>query len=448
MIGKARCATGLGRRGTVAVMIALMMPALLGAGAMAIDVGVWYREAERLQLAADAGAEGAARLLAADTSGNSAYQAAALIEVNGVTGGTNIGTLQTPVTVSVTANWSQVTVTLYSTADSYLARALGFTGPAISATATVSAITSVPTACVLALSTSASPAIQVDNMGSIVASGCPIFSDSTATTNNGSIYLNSGTISGSSIATAGLFVKSNSGSNTVSPATPTSYASSESDPDAGLTMPSPSSTCNSKNNYTSYGTYALSATTWCGNVTIGGNGSTDSFSAGTYYIVNGNLTFTNANVSTGSIPSSGVTFVLTGTSPGTFTWTNNSTGTITAPGSGALAGILVWQTKPCATSACTSFSSCSASCSSATSCSSTNYFGGPGGYGGTLQASGTIYAPCGGVDFTNGGVLKPSSGGSLSVVSQAIYAAGSASSVSTSTSGSGSSSSTQLVLTQ
>jgi Flp pilus assembly protein TadG len=429
MIRRARCARGFRqRRGTVAVMIALMMPALLGAGAMAIDVGVWYRESERLQLAADAGAEGAARLLAADTAGNSAYQAAALIEVNGVTGGTNIGTLQTPVTVSVTSTWSQVTVTLTSTADSYLARSMGFTGPAISASATAGYPAPAATPCVLALSKTAVPAIQVDNQGSIVGTGCPIFSDATSTSE--SIYLNSGTLEASSIGAVGLVAKSNSGSNVMESGSPlaatsgSSYQTSQSDPLASLSVPSAGSSCNSTTNYTAYGTYALSPTTWCGNVTIGGNGSTDTFAAGTYYVVNGSLTFNNANVT--SAP--GVTFVLTGSSPGSFNWTNYSnTTTMTAATSGTLSGILVYQ-----------------GCPSGGGTSPANTFNG----GGTLQVSGAIYTPCGALDLNNNAKLTATSGGTFGVVSQTIYATGSASLTTNATSLSPTSSSGQIVLLQ
>jgi Flp pilus assembly protein TadG len=427
MIGKARqAAGGIGRRGTIAVMTALMMTAVLGSAAMAIDLGIWYRETTRLQLAADAGAMGAARLLAADTAGNSAYQAAALIEVNGITGGTFIGTLQTPVTASYTATWSQVTITLTSTANSYLARAMGYTGPRITATATAGSTTPSPAACVLALGTgNPADAIQVDNEGSIVATGCPIFSDSSSGT---SIYLNSGTIEGSTIGAVGLITKSNSGSNVMKSGNPlantngSSYQSSQTNPFASLSVPSAGSTCNSTNNYTAYGTYNLSPTTWCGNVTIGGNGSTDTFAPGTYYVVNGSLTFNNADVTSAS----GVTFVLTGSSPGSFNWTNYSnTTTMTAPTSGTLSGILVYQGCPSSGS------------------SPANTFNG----GGTLQVSGDIYTPCGALDLNNNAQLKATAANNFGVIADTIYATGSAS-LSTNTSGSTTSTSTVITLLQ
>jgi hypothetical protein len=415
-------------------MTALMMPSVLGGAAMAIDVGVWYRETERLQLAADAGAMGAARLLAADTAGTSAYQAAALIEVNGVAGA-HIGTLQTPVTVSVTSTSSQVTVTLYSTADSYLARVLGFSGPAISATATAGVTTASPAACVLALGKgNPTNAIQIDNQGSIVATGCPIFSDSAAglgMASGQSIYLNSGTLEGSSIGAAGLIAKSNSGSNVMKSGSPltntagSSYQTSEADPFSSITLPSAGSTCNSTTNYTAYpqgGSYTLNPTTWCGNVTIGGNGTTDTLNPGTYFVVNGSLTFNNASITLAS----GVTFVLTGSSPGSFNWTNYSnTTTMTAPSSGTLSGILVYQ-------GCTSSGTAPA-----------NTFNG----GGTLQVSGDIYAPCGALNLNNNAQLKATSANNFGVIANTIYATGSAG-LSTNTSGSTASSSGTISLLQ
>jgi hypothetical protein len=375
---------------------------------------------------------GAARLLSSTTT-TSAYQAAALIEVNGVTGGASIGTLQTPVSVSAPSPYSQVTVTLTSTPDSYFTRALGITPSTMTATATASGTAPTPAACLLALSKTASPAIQVDNQGSTIASGCPIFSDSTSAT---SIYLNSGTIKGTNIGAAGGVVTSNSGSNvlsTTSGTPPTSYAPSESDPLASTPAPSYGA-CNYNNlSDTSYKStpYALTPGVYCGNTTIGGNGSSDTFAPGTYYIVNGNLTFNNANVT--SAP--GVTFVLAGSSPGSFQWTNYSnTTTMTAPTTGSYAGILVYQ-----------------ACNSSGSAPASTFNG-----GGTLQITGDIYTPCGALDLSNNAQLKAVATTTNGVVTQtnfgvvanSIYVTGSAGLSTATATSSGSSSTVQISLLQ
>jgi Flp pilus assembly protein TadG len=414
------------RRGSVAVFTALAMTALLGSAALAIDVGFLYRQGMRLQLAADAGALGAARLLPAHTATTSTYQAAALSEVNGVSSAQTVGTLQTPVGASYAADWSTVTITLTSTPSTFFARAVGFVPSTISASAKAGATVVPPTACVLATSKTATDAIQVDNQGSIVATGCPIFSDSNAGT---SIYLNSGTITGSSIGAVGGVVTSNSGSNVMSPSPGTSNAPSETDPFSTLTVPTYTNSCSTANtnvNDTSNNNgqpYVLQPGQYCGTMTVGGNGSTDQFQPGTYVIVNGSLVFNNADVTLAS----GVQFVLTGSSPGSFQWTNYSNTTaMTAPTSGTLAGILVWQT-------CNSSGSDSA-----------NTFNG----GGTLQMSGSIYTPCGQLNMNNNAKLTAASNSSFGVVAQTIYATGSASIATSTASGSAAPTTTSYTLLQ
>lgn len=389
------------RRGAIAVMIAVMIPVLLAMLGLAVDLGVWYRESVRLQLAADAGAEGAAWLLPGQTARTSDFQAAALIAVNGVTGGKWIGTLATPASVSVAADWSQVTVTLTSTADRYMTSMIGVPAPALSATATAGI--HVQSACILALSTSAAPAIQVDNMGSLKANGCGVFSNSTAAN---AIYLNSGTISGKSVGAAGGIALSNSGSNTFSPAPGNPHAAPQGDPYASLPAPSPGS-CSYTNasftaNQASPYKFTQSKNVFCGTTTIGGNNTTDTFDPGTYYVVNGDLVFNNAAIT----QAQGVTFVLTGSTPGAFSWTNysNAVMTMTAPTTGALAGVLVWQRCPTSGSG------------------KANSFAG----GSTLQISGEFYAPCGAVNLSNNAKLATTSGGAMGVVANTIHATGSA----------------------
>jgi hypothetical protein len=390
------------RRGAVAVMIAIMIPVLLAFAGLAIDLGIWYRESVRLQLAADAGAEGAARLLAGQSAAAGDFQSAALIEVRGITGSNWIGTLATPVGISVASDWSQVTVTLKSTADRYFTKPIGIAAPALNATATAGI--QVQSACILALSTSAAPAIQVDNMGSLTATGCGIFADSTASK---AIYLNSGTISGKSVGAAGGIATSNSGSNTLSPASGNSNATPRFDPYSSLPPPSPGA-CNYTNaSFTAYQStpyqFTQASNVFCGTTTIGGNNTTDSFAPGTYYIVNGDLVLNNASIT----QAQGVTFVLTGTTPGAFTWTNysNTATTMTAPTSGPLSGILVWQTCPAS--------------------------GTPGAItlagGSTLRISGEFYAPCGALKLSNNAKLASVSGSGMGVIASTIYATGSAS---------------------
>lgn len=402
------------RRGAVAVLMAVMLPVLLGAAGLAMDVGTWQREEIRLQLAADAAAMGAGRLLAGQSGSTADFQAAALAEANAATSRSWVGTLNQTPTVSVAANWTTVTVSLTSQANSYFSKVVGVTAPTLHASATSGFVVS-GAPCVLALNGTASSAIAVNNMGHITATGCPIFSDSSDVR---AIYLNSGSLVASSIGAVGTVAKSNSGSNTMTPAGISGQAA-EADPFATTLHAPTAPACNNlTNNFTAYRptpyAFTQAKNVWCGNVTIGGNNSTDTFEPGVYYVVNGNLTLNNASIT----QAQGVSFVLTGSTPGAFSWTNYSGNTtaMTAPTTGATAGVLVWQT-------CSGYGSAPA-----------NTMAG----GSTLQFTGQFYAPCGALNISNNAKLSAAPGASMGVVVSTLSVIGSGAISATGNSGPGS----------
>ncbi len=410
------------RSGAVAPLVALAFPAALGAAALAVDAGIYYVDQQRLQLAADAAAMGAALLLPGGPS-LSQMQSAALQGAQDAAGGGLIGTLATPVGVSYTA--TSVTVTLTSQTQGFFALSLHAAAPTLTARATAG-LKAGP-ACVLALNPSIADAIQVDNMGSVTANGCGIFANSSSSS---AIYLNSGTISGPTVGAVGDVTTSDSGSNTLSPNPAADRQAARSDPYAGRTPPTPGS-CNYTNGSfsgwqsTPYH-FTQSANVFCGDTTIGGNGTSDQFDPGIYYVVDGNLTFNNANITSAA----GVTFVLTtrsNSSAGGFSWTNYSnTYQMSAPSSGATAGILIWQ----------------ATCGNNNG--SISFDGGS-----TLEMSGAVYAPCGAMNLSNNARLVAASGETLSVVADTIYATGSAAIAAASGSSSSSApANTQVVLQQ
>ena len=397
-------------RASVAVMAALLMPSMLGAAALATDASMWFLEQHRLQIAADAAAYAAALELSSSSmqsASPTSYTTVATNEVTAVTGGHLIGTLGTPV-VNVAANFASVTVTLTSTADTFFVHAVRLGNISMQASATAGLVPSA--ACVLAMNPSAANAIEAggtNGAGSITATNCGVFSDSTSST---SISVNSASITAQSVGTAGSVYMSNSGSNHVSP-TPSTHASPVADPDAGMTVPTHGACTYTNGSFTAWQAtpYAFaSGTVFCGNTTIGGNGSSDTFAPGIYYVT-GNITFNNADVTSAS----GVTFVLTGTTAsadaGSLTWQNNSAATLTAPttnANGGIPGILIWQTCP--------------SPNASGAYSQVN-----GGIllnnGSPVTASGTIYAPCGNVELENNAKLQNATGASLSVVASTIY---------------------------
>jgi Flp pilus assembly protein TadG len=393
------------RRGAAAVMVAIMIPVLLATTGLAVDLGVWYRETTRLQLAADAGAQGAAHLLAGQIATTADLQTAALMEIQGVSASTWIGTLSTPVTVSLASDWSKVTVSLTSQADLYFARIIGVGAPTLHASSTAGLVAM--NGCVLALSTTAVNAVEVDNGGSITANGCSVVSNSNA---SAAINLSSGTIVAKRVAAVGGISVTN-GSTLTAGSTATGIPQFN-DPLAyllgqvGSLLTGVLSLCifPTGDFNTANTNYAFTPRVFCGNTTIGGNNSTASFAPGVYYIINGNLSFNNANITSAA----GVTFVLAGGSPGGFSWTNNSNtvSTMTAPTSGSTAGIFIWQGCPLLGLGTTP----------------NDTFSG----GSTLQITGEIYNACGAVALSNNAKLTTAAGGSMGIVANTVSVTGSA----------------------
>ena len=169
--------TGLGRdrSGAVAIIVALSLSALLLSAGFAVDVGLWYRERGRLQIAADAGAIGAARLLGDVQATMADYQAAAQTEAQGVTGSALIGTPVWPPSVSVSA--SRVTVTIDSTADRFFSRLVPGLSVPLAASATAGLVQGI-TPCVLATDRSAADALMLHDGGKISATDCGVVSNS------------------------------------------------------------------------------------------------------------------------------------------------------------------------------------------------------------------------------------------------------------------------------
>ncbi len=148
-------------------------------------------------------------------------------------------------------------------------------------------------------------------MGSIDAAGCGVMADSSSSS---AIYLNSGTISATTLAAVGAFAEWNSGSNTVSAGSVEDGAAAEGDPLVDATIPAATSCDFTNEDFTSWSAtpYSFSpdsnSNVFCKDTRIGGNDSSDVFAQGVCYVENGNLTFLNADITLAS----GVTFILDG----------------------------------------------------------------------------------------------------------------------------------------
>jgi len=332
------------RRGAVALIMALALPLLIGMAGLAIDIGLWYVESTRLQMAADAGAMGAGFLLAQGGASQADFEAAAATEVAGWSGNHLIGVLSGPPAVTVGPGQA-VTVTLTSQSTLYFTTLFLSAPPSMTAHATASLAGG--GACVLAVGSSPQTGIDVENNGKIVANGCEVFSNSlTALPCSGpgapssdSIYIRNGTIQAASIGAAGTVCVDTWNGNTVASPTPQSGLPAQANPLASLPAPSTNGPCLSAPQ--GHGVWTLQPGIYCGGLTIG-NASTVNFEPGVYVILNGNFT-----ISEGSTvgTASGVTFYLGGSSPGAIDLENhtNTAWTMSAPTSGPYAGVLFFQ---------------------------------------------------------------------------------------------------------
>ena len=395
-------------RGSVAVMAGVLMPVLMGAVTLAVDVNMWLLQHHRLRVAVDAAAYTAALQLSNTTmtaGGASAFSTLVSNEINAVVGNRLIGTLATPA-VSLGAGNTRITVTLTSTASTYFAGVFQTAAPTITVSATAGLVPA--PGCVIALNPTATTSLYVGDTagsGSITATGCSVIANSTSSS---AISLDSGSITAAGISTSGNVVQTGGG-NTLSPR-PVTGASAAADPYAKLSAPTVGACTYTNASFTAYKStpYAFaSGTVFCGTTTIGGNGSSDIFAPG-IYVFTGPTTFQNANVTNAA----GVTFVLTGSSASSdapsLTFANNSAMSLSAPTSasnGGIPGVLIWQT-----------------------CPSPNPAGAGGDVNGLINfnngspvsASGAIYAPCGTVQLENNARLTASSGSAMSVVASEI----------------------------
>ncbi len=454
------------KRGGVALWVAMAVPLFLVAGGIALNVSNGMLARQGIQLAADLGAQAGAISYGRDVDAQRAATAAAdIAEMNGITPGAGSRTWNSGAMTLTSGNATiaigpgvtdpsrtSIAVTVARPVPMAFASLLGSGATRTVSANAVAEAWNLPAPggagaapCVIALHPTKAMAIKVDNMGRINNPGCAIVANSTSSGSsmNAAIYLNSGTLKGSSIGTPGKACLSNSGSNTVSPTIPNNGCISPgtapaADPFAALAIPSPvqPSGCSVNATYgaccippitgtvsgvasTATNVFNKQYTSWqstprtfstanggvfCGNTSIGGNSTPDQFAPGVYYVINGNLTFNNSNITLAN----GVSFVLLGRNggnPGAISWTNYSnTYALTAPATGPTANILFWQT-------------CKAD-----GTAPTNTMAG----GSTLTMAGAFYAKCGELNMTNNIQMNAASGATFRVVANSIYVAGSA----------------------
>jgi hypothetical protein len=346
---------------------------VMGFLGLAIDVGYEQYLKVRMQTAADAAALGGARELAASGTGNLVSAAQGDASTNGFTNSQNSVTVTVnhpPSSGYSTTDTTAVEVLISQTVPTVFMQVLGISSGTVRARA-VARTGGNGTACFFTLDPSMTGAFTVSN-GVNVSSSCGIIvnsSSSTALTASGGASLKA-----PSISVVGNYTVNNGAS--ISPS-PTTGASAASNPFA--TLPAPSvGACN----YTGYSagggaTVTLNPGVYCNGINIA-NGATATFTAGTYILKGGGMTFAGGAHITGT----GVMFYNTyggGYSYGAFAFNNGTSETLTAPTTGTYAGILLFEDPTVVGGAASSLA---------------------GGTSGTL--TGAIYLPTTALSFSNG----------------------------------------------
>jgi hypothetical protein len=318
-------------KGTILVMTALVLTVMLSIGALAIDASFMYDQRNRMSGAADAASVAAAREVKRSATAN--LQAFANYEVvmhgfNPADGLTSVVVNHPPASGSFTGDPSYVEVILSRPVATFFARLFGRNTMTVGARATAGGV--ITPNCIQALSASDPAAIDV--RASVIAANCTIASRAGIDVKSG------GTLD---VRTTGAVrahtTITTSGSGTILGAqVPSAGLSSMTDPFASLPTPTlapciaPAITAG----------VTLNPGTYCNGLAIGGTPNV-TLNPGLYIMDGGGFSMSAG----GSVTGSGVTIYSTfdGTHTAGSVSVSNATVTLSAPLSGAYAGILFWQ---------------------------------------------------------------------------------------------------------
>jgi Flp pilus assembly protein TadG len=351
----------------------VVLPVLAGALAMGMETGELYRTKRQMQSAADdAALSGTIDSLAGASASTIATDARYEAQRNGFTNGS--GTVNVAVNVPPTSgpnvatpNAVEVIITktqtlsfagilnswLGNTSKGYslTARSVAARAPSTSTQTTTSSV-----GCLVALTPNNEQGINISSFNNYTGD-CAIMSNGTATGTGSKASIsisnfNSFTLSGTNglIWTRGSLYATSYGHMVPAPsAAMTNQSTSIVDPYASLSTPAPGVCTYTNYQEPSGSTLTLTAGTYCGGLTITSKANIY-FTAGTYYISNGDLVLQSDNTISCSNCTSGagVTFVLTQTSGnnadiGGASITSQNSVTLSAPNSGTYKGVLFYQ---------------------------------------------------------------------------------------------------------
>jgi Flp pilus assembly protein TadG len=372
---------GHSRGGSVAIMMGLVLPVVIGMTALGSEITFLLFKHRQMQSVADAAALSAATAIQTGYPGF-AVEARAITaslgfqdQVNGVT----ITPNNPPASGPSAGNSSAVEVIVAQPQTLFLVTL--FRSGLFNVTARAVATPGSGTYCVLALNRSSTPDVTMSNGAIVNLPSCGLAADSTgnaALSMSGSAQLKMNaankppqfvSVSGTASITNGAAINPASALKISQPAVPDPYAS--------VAMPSYSGCGGGTNKSYAHGTWSLSPGVYCSNLSFT-NDAVVTMSAGIYFIdrgtfsVGGNVTLTGT----------GVTIVLTSSTGSNYAIASIGNGavvTLSAPTTGSTAGIVFFGDR-------------------LAPASNVQNFGG----GATINVNGALYFPTQEVDFQNG----------------------------------------------
>jgi Flp pilus assembly protein TadG len=339
---------GRDRRGNVTVLMAFMLPPLLGALGLGFEVANWYLITRSMQNAADSA------VVAAATNGGTSYatEAKAVAAQYGfVDGSDNVTVTAINAAACPGGGNTCYSVTITQPVSVFLAQVVGYRGNATlngsaaqQLTAAAGALTSKSQAplCLLALASSGTQGITANGVPKANLAGCNVMSNTSATCNGHNLNADNGFAHGTD---SGCGINQISNADTVT------------DPYAGLAANIPTNSCSSypqepaknkdpdlpaSNKWS--GSKSLSGNVQiCGDLQLTADVTIDAPSGAVLVIQNGQLDTSGHTLRTAS--GSALTVVFSGDNSGGYTHAPTGGGTldITAPTSGVWSGVAIYQ---------------------------------------------------------------------------------------------------------
>lgn len=374
--------------GQALVLAALGMIVLLMMAGLGVDVGYLKYQKQQMQKAADAAAVAGASALITYSGQNdqSKIRAAAISDAtaNGFPngqGGISVVVNNPPKTTGdpFLDRPDYVEVIVSQSRPTFFMRLAGYNSVTVSSRA-VATVSSSASGCVYTLSPTAAGDFVV-SPGTQISANCGIL----VASNSGQAVEDKSTLSNNVLASSVGVVGDCMGCGSWA-SQPIEGIAPFSDPLANLPAPTVPGQCDHNSFQVSAGHNKLSAGTYCGGISIMGYNGPVTFGPGTYYLEGGGLQV----FGTPTLNGNGVTFYNT-TAPGGGNYQpiqiyGTPSGTLSAPTSGDLAGILFFTDRNIPYSS-----------------SNANYINGTGG----VIYTGTLYFPTTGLSYTGTKVTDP-----------------------------------------